>query len=79
MTSIGVDVIWNYESVNDHRHSVGIEYRFNLRASLCICIHKCTYAYTRKLDNTSGMIIYCNEKGVPYTSCLGKQQMLVGP
>ena len=41
-----------------------IMYRFNLRVSMCIYTHECTYVHTRKFDNhKSDKIIYHNEEG----------------
>ena len=36
---VGVDVVWNQESVNDPRHYVGVWYTFNLRVSMCVHIN----------------------------------------
>ena len=56
---VRVDVVWTQESVNDPRNYVGIQYRFRLRACMCIYTHKCRYTHTGKFD----MIIYYSEKG----------------
>ena len=40
---VGVNVVWNQESITDARHYVGIEYRFNLNSRVSMRIYRHTH------------------------------------